>query len=238
MDYDFFKPVPQGSNGAQDAENSRIAAIADELERLCAVHEAQSGDSQQNVTRFETEQRAAEQIAKNQGFWIPMMDIFNLGVPGPSGNENDTYVGEKVIYKVNNLLNSGSIAGLLRKILMHNILFPDTAYSFYGFAGFDGRTIQPVIIQPRIADAHPATQIMIDTYMVALGFEKTTEEGRYKNSQYEVWDVVPRNVLVDDEGDVLLSMQRLSILDSSVKFLHMGISKANLKPHLLKDILA
>ena len=133
-----------------------------------------------------------------------MMDVFNLGVPGPCGNENDTYVGEKVIYKVNNLLNSGSIVGLLHKILMHNILFPDTAYSFYGFAGFDGRTIQPVIVQPRIADSHPATKIMIDTYMAALGFEKTAEDGRFRNSQYEVWDVVPRNVLVDDEGDIFV----------------------------------
>ena len=204
MNHDISQPIPQGSYGAQDAENSRIAAIADELERLCAVHEAQSGDSLQDVGRFETEQRTAEQMAKSQGFWIPMMDVFNLGVPGPSGNENDTYVGEKVIYKVNNLLNSGSIVGLLRKVLMHNILFPDTAYSFYGFAGFDGRTIQPVIIQPRIADSHPATKIMIDTYMAALGFEKTAEEGRFRNGLYEVWDIVPRNVLVDDEGDVFV----------------------------------
>ena len=204
MNHDISQPVPQGSDGAQDAENSRIAAIADELERLCAVHEAQCGDSLQDVSRFETEQRVAEQMAKDQGFWIPMMDVFNLGVPGPSGNENDTYVGEKVIYKVNNLLNSGSIVGLLHKILMHNILFPDTAYSFYGFAGFDGRTIQPVIVQPRIADSHPATKIMIDTYMAALGFEKTAEDGRFRNSQYEVWDVVPRNVLVDDEGDIFV----------------------------------
>ena len=204
MNHDISQPVPQGSDGAQDAENSRIAAIADELERLCAVHEAQCGDSLQDVSRFETEQRVAEQMAKDQGFWIPMMDVFNLGVPGPCGNENDTYVGEKVIYKVNNLLNSGSIVGLLHKILMHNILFPDTAYSFYGFAGFDGRTIQPVIVQPRIADSHPATKIMIDTYMAALGFEKTAEDGRFRNSQYEVWDVVPRNVLVDDEGDIFV----------------------------------
>ena len=210
MNHDISQPIPQGSNGAQDAENSRIAAIANELERLCAVHEAQSGDSLQDVSRFEKEQRAAEQMAKSQGFWIPMMDVFNLGVPGPSGNENDTYVGEKVIYKVNNLLNSGSITGLLRKILMHNILFPDTAYSFYGFAGFDARTIQPVIVQPRIADSHPATKIMIDTYMAALGFEKTVQEGRYKNSQYEVWDLVPRNVLVDDEGDVF-------VIDAEIK---------------------
>ena len=204
MDYDISQPVPQGGNRAQDAENSRIAAIADELERLCAVHEAQPGDSQADVSRFEAEQRVAEQMAKANGCWIPMMDIFDLGVPGPSGNENDTYVAEKVIYKVNNLLNSGSIVALLRKILMHNLIFPDTAYTFHGFAGFDGRTVQPVIAQPRVANAHPATQVMIDTYMAALGFEKTGTEGRYFNNTYEVWDLVPRNVLVDAEGDVFV----------------------------------
>ena len=55
MNHDISQPVPQGSDGAQDAENSRIAAIADKLERLCAVHEAQCGDSLQDVNRFETE---------------------------------------------------------------------------------------------------------------------------------------------------------------------------------------
>ena len=212
MNHDISQSVSQGSNGAQDEENSRIAAIANELERLCSVHEAQCGNSQQNVSRLDAEQRAAEQMAKSQGYWIPMMDIFNLGVPGPSGNENDTYVGEKVIYKVNNLLNSGSIVALLHKVLMHNAIFPDTAYSFYGFAGFDGRTVQPVIVQPRIANAHPATKIMIDTYMAALGFEKTNEDGRFKNNRYEVWDLVPRNVLVDDEGDIF-------VIDAEIKLL-------------------
>jgi hypothetical protein len=212
MNHDISQSVSQGSNGAQDEENSRIAAIANELERLCSVHEAQRGNSQQNVSRLDAEQRAAEQMAKSQGYWIPMMDIFNLGVPGPSGNENDTYVGEKVIYKVNNLLNSGSIVALLHKVLMHNTIFPDTAYSFYGFAGFDGRTVQPIIVQPRIANAHPATKIMIDTYMAALGFEKTNEDGRFKNNRYEVWDLVPRNVLVDNEGDIF-------VIDAEIKLL-------------------
>ena len=212
MRHDISQPVPQGSDGAQDAENSRIAAIADELERLCAVHEAQLGDSQADVSRFETEQRVAEQMAKANGYWIPMMDIFDLGVPGPSGNENDTYVAEKVIYKVNNLLNSGSIVALLHKILMHNTIFPDTAYAFYCFAGFDGRTVQPVIAQPRVANARPATQIMIDTYMAALGFEKTSSEGRFSNKTYEVWDLVPRNVLVDVEGDIF-------VVDAEIKYI-------------------
>ena len=67
-----------------------------------------------------------------------MMDVFHLGVPGPSGHENDTYVAEQGVYKVNNLLNNnGSIVALLHKILLHNAIFPDTAYSFRGFAGFD-----------------------------------------------------------------------------------------------------
>ena len=133
-----------------------------------------------------------------------MMEIFRLGVPGPSGHENDTYVSEKGIYKVNNLLNNGSIVALLQKILLHNAIFPDTAYSFHGFAGFDGRTVQPVLYQPRVANARPANQIMIDTYMAALGFEKTSEEGRFSNGIYEAWDLLPRNVLVDVDGDIFV----------------------------------
>ena len=202
MNHDLSQPIPQGGDGAQETENSRIAAIADELERLCAIHEAQCGAGRTNVTPFDIEQQAAERMAKEQGFWIPMLDVFSLGVPGPSGNENDTYVAEKVIYKINNLFNSGSIVRLLRKILMHNVIFPDTAYSFHGFAGFDGRSVQPVIIQPRVANAHPANQIIIDTYMVALGFEKKDKVGHFINETYEVWDLLPRNVLMDSEGDI------------------------------------
>ena len=35
MDYDILESVSQGSDGAQDAENSRIEAISDELKRRC-----------------------------------------------------------------------------------------------------------------------------------------------------------------------------------------------------------
>ena len=94
-----------------------------------------------------------------------MDDVFAMGDPGPSGNENDTYVCDTYIYKVNNLLNSGGICKLLDKILFHNIIFPNTAYSFRGFAGYDGRSVMPVLKQRRIRNASPATQIMIDTYI-------------------------------------------------------------------------
>ena len=202
MNDDIFESVSQGSNGAYDEENRRIQEISNELQRLCRLHEEKSGNGKANGTRFEIEQRAAEQFAKSTGIWIPMDDVFDLGTPGPSGNENDTYVSKDTIYKVNNLLNSGGICKLFDKILLHNFIFPNTAYRIHGFTGYDGRTIMPVLEQERICEAQPATQIMIDTYMSALGFVKEGETGRFSNGDFTVWDVVPRNVLVDKDGDM------------------------------------
>ena len=129
MSNDILESVSQRGYGAYDAENRRIKEISDELQRLCRLHEAQPRAGQEDRGRFEIEQRAAEQFAKSVGMWIPMDEVFDLGIPGPSGNENDTY-------------------------------------------------------------------------MSALGFTKENDEGRYSNGTYLVWDVVPRNVLVDADGDM------------------------------------
>ena len=40
--------------------------------------------------------------------------------------------------------------------------------------------------------------------MSALGFEKEGKTGAFSNGEYNVWDVVPRNVLVDNEGDIFI----------------------------------
>ena len=202
MKDDIFESVSQRGDGAYDAENLRIQEVSDELQRLCRIYEEKSRDGKTNGSRFEIEQRVAEQYAKSNGIWIPMDNVFDLGIPGPSGNENDTYVAKDTIYKVNNLLNSGSIVKLLNKILLHNKIFPNTAYRFYGFTGYDGRTILPILEQDRICEAQPATQVLIDTYMSALGFEKDGEIGHFSNKVYHVWDVVPRNVLLDKDGDM------------------------------------
>ena len=202
MSDDISQSVSQRGNGAYDEENLRIQEVSNELQRLCRLHEKESGNGKANGTRFEIEQRAAEQYAKSVGIWIPMDNVFDLGTPGPSGNENDTYVAKDTIYKVNNLLNSGGICKLLDKILLHNLIFPNTAYKICGFTGYEGRTIMPVLEQERICEAQPATQIMIDTYMSALGFEKEGDTGRFFNKEFKVWDVVPRNVLVDKDGDM------------------------------------
>ena len=210
MNYDISESVSPRGRGEETPENRRIYEVADELHRRCQLYEAQLRDGKDNVSSFEIEQRIAEGFAKESGMWIPISKVFDLGVPGPSGNENDTYVSDDIIYKVNNLLNSGSISKLLEKIVMHNDIFYDTAYSLYAFTGFDGRTIMPVLQQRLVKNAQPATSIEIDTYMAALGFLKVNNEGRFSNGIYEVWDLVPRNVLKDNTGDVY-------IIDAEIK---------------------
>ena len=220
MSNDILESVSQGINGAYDEENRRIREISDELQRLCRLHEEESREGKGDGGRFEIEQRAAEQYAKSVGMWIPMDKVFDLGEPGPSGNENDTYVSGTIIYKVNNLLNSGGIVKLLDKVLLHNLIFPNTAYILHGFAGYDKRSVMPVLMQRRIRNAQPATQIMIDTYMSALGFTKENDEGRYSNGTYVVWDVVPRNVLVDADGDMYVVDAEIRKVRQEAKTVH------------------
>ena len=212
MSDDISQSVSQRGRREEIAENRRIYEVADELIRRSQLYEAQLRDGQEHVSRFEAEQRAAEQYAKENGKWVPMHEVFDLGTPGPSGNENDTYVSNDIVYKVNNLLNSGSIVKLLEKISWHNILFYDTFYTLYGFTGFDGRTVMPILQQRLVKNAVLAMPIEIETYMAAIGFTKINNEGRYANADYEVWDVVPRNVLKDNDGDIY-------VIDAEIKIL-------------------
>ena len=68
----------------------------------------------------------------------------------------------------------------------------------------------PVLQQRLIKDAVPATAIEIETYMAAIGFIKQNDDGCYANDEYLVWDLVPRNVLRDKEGDIF-------IIDAEIK---------------------
>ena len=165
MGNDVFEPISQRSRRAEDAENRRIQEIADELYRRCCLYEEKLREGQNNVRPSEIEHRIAEDYAKEHGLWLSINEVFDLGAPGPSGNENDTYVSNDIIFKVNNLLNSrGSIIQLLNKVLLHNLFFSETAYTFHAFTGFPSSSIMPIFKQSLIKDAMPATPIEIATY--------------------------------------------------------------------------
>ena len=91
MAHDVFESISQRSRGAEDEENRRIQEIADELYRRCCLYEAQLREGQNNVRASEIEHRIAEDYAKEHGLWLSMNEVFDLGIPGPSGNFTTSY---------------------------------------------------------------------------------------------------------------------------------------------------
>ena len=53
MNYDISESVSQRGDGAYDEENRRIQEVSNELQRLCRLHEKESGNGKANGTRFE-----------------------------------------------------------------------------------------------------------------------------------------------------------------------------------------
>ena len=92
MRNDIFESVSQRGGKEKDSKNGRIIEIANELRRGCELYESELRKSKKDVCQLDVEQRVAEHYAKEHGLWIPIDELDKLGIPGPTGNENDTYV--------------------------------------------------------------------------------------------------------------------------------------------------
>ena len=79
MSHDLPQSVPQGSDRAQDSEDRRILAIADELRRRCQLYEAELRDGESHVSSREAEERIVEQYAKEKNLWVPYSDVIGFG---------------------------------------------------------------------------------------------------------------------------------------------------------------
>lgn len=198
--------ISSGEHGAQDEKNSRIEEAFSECRRRGEKNapnaQGNSGTLSERQQK-EIENRIMEEYAKEKGIWIPMQDVFSLGVPAPSGNENDVYLDIKdhSVYKVNNLMSSKTISSLLKRLLLHNRFFYDTKYELVGFSGFGNGDVYPVLKQDYVQNVTFATPKEIDSYMSKLGFNQTGE-AEYSNGEVIISDLRPRNVLKDAEGDV------------------------------------
>lgn len=202
---EISEQVSQGEHGTLPEEVGRVEEALSELKRRSrenAGDAPEAGGTLSGRQQKEIEARAAEDYAKKKGVWIPMQEVFSLGEPAPSGNENDVYFNseENTIYKVNNLMNSGSISSLLERIKLHNQYFPNTHYELAGFSGFGGRDVYPVLKQRYIENSTFATPEEIDGYMKNLGFERVGD-AKYANNDVIISDLRPRNVLKDADGD-------------------------------------
>lgn len=201
---EILQSIPQRERGTEAQKDRRMEEAERAIRRSqsSGTNETQFGGSQSALSRQEIEARAAEEYAKENGLWIPMDKVFDLETPGPSGNENDTYISnEGYVYKVNNLMNSKGILPLFDRIKLHNQIFPSSRYEFVGFTGFDGRSIYPIFRQAYVHESTNATPEEIEEYMNTLGFSKINEH-KYTNGDITISDLRPRNVLKDTDGDL------------------------------------
>lgn len=143
----------------------------------------------------------AESLAKEIGIWIPYSEAMGMGVPAPSGVENDVYFDQETntVIKINNLMISKSVLGLLRRLILHNSMFPQTKYTLEGFTGFGNGSIYPVLRQDYVAEATYATHGEILDYMEALNFTQNGEAS-FTNGRLTIRDLRPRNVLKSKDG--------------------------------------
>ena len=201
MEHDISQSISQGDYGADAPQSSRMEEVTNLLYNSSRKNETEPHSRTAYRGNLYSEQDFIEQYAEEHNCWYSIDDVFELGTPGPSGSENDTYVDKKggVVYKTNNLIHTGSYYKLFHRLSIHNALFPQTAYKLIGFTGYKGRTIYPLLAQPYIENATPALPEEIENYMIGLGFKKI-DDWTYQYQNLILSDLKPKNVLKDELG--------------------------------------
>lgn len=213
MHDDLSEPISQGKYREDDEKDGRLEEVADILLRSCSKNEDKPHSWQTYRASIYDEQDIIEHYIKVNNCWISLDEMFRLGIPGPSGSENDTYVdlNGSIVYKMNNLIHTGSFYRLFHRLILHNQLFPQTAYQLLGFTGYEGRTIYPLLTQRYVENANPAEPSEIREYMLRLGFQETAE-WTYQNNAYLISDLKPKNVLRDSDGDLFIIDAEIELL--------------------------
>lgn len=124
-----------------------------------------------------------------------------------NGQENDVFISKDDLYaiKLNNfsLLSASatSMEGFIHRLVAHNELFPDDAYTILGFTINSGDEPCIVLRQPFIEPARYATDTEIDTFLESHGYTVDMDDIWF-NGIYEIPDVKSSNVLVDFVGNL------------------------------------
>ena len=148
--------------------------------------------------------RQTEELIKftnDNSLWI---DLSHLNITYMDrGGENEVFHdGNVSVVKLNNFEYAGDdLENFFIRITAHNKFFGNVPYQMIGFAYNSQQEFCAVLVQPYILAEREATEDEIAAYMQALGFEMDYYD-EYHNSDYEVFDAVPNNVLYGIDGDL------------------------------------
>ncbi len=162
--------------------------------------------------------------AKELGTWIE--DISNIvnKVIG-NGQENDVFLSSDCMHvvKLNNFAlvpnKATSLEGFIHRLISHNTLFPECAYTIIGFS-YNG-DMEPcvVMVQPYINAVRYATDNEIDSFLEHSGYTVDMDDIWF-DGQFEISDVKSSNVLVDSNNN-------LHFIDAVVNDISVNVAKIN-----------
>lgn len=140
-------------------------------------------------------------FANNNNLWI---NLFHLSTTYMAkGGENEVFHdGKASVVKLNNFEYAGDdLENFFIRISAHNKFFSNVPYQMIGFTYNSKHEFCAVLTQPYIRAKREATEEEIANYMAALGFEQDYLD-EFHNEQYEIFDVVPNNVLYGIDNDL------------------------------------
>ena len=171
-----------------DRTHSSINSLLEQATCIARRSKEAAGETEstEGYKRRQTEELI--KFTNDNGLWI---DLSHLNI---------TY--NVSVVKLNNFEYAGDdLENFFIRIAAHNKFFGNVPYQMIGFAYNSQQEFCAVLVQPYILAEREATEDEIAAYMQALGFEMDYYD-EYHNSDYEVFDAVPNNVLYGIDGDL------------------------------------
>lgn len=183
-----------------DRAYSQIGGILEEAACIVRRCKETTGDAEQAESYKREQVKRLKEYADSNGLWINIQRLSTVYLD--KGGENEVYYdGASTIYKLNNFEYAGEdLVNFFTRINAHNLFFGNVSYDMVGFSYNSQNEFCAVLIQPYIQAKRETTEDEIALYMELLGFTMDSID-EYYNDKYEVFDVVPNNVLygVDDD---------------------------------------
>lgn len=192
-------------------ESGQISEIHQKLEDFIGGYEEtiRTNDTQgslgENFDRNKRESVAIVGFAKSNGFFIENLNE-RYEDTDMGGAEADIYLdpsNHSVVIKDFSPGAHNGFQGVLGRILMHNMLFPETRYEIVSVSQ-EGQLATLVLQQPFVEGGRNATQEEIVDYVEAIGFEVTSaKKGVLEASNDEgviLGDLHDGNLLVKEDG--------------------------------------
>lgn len=157
--------------------------------------------------RREAESQRLIDIAKANGLYIPIEETANLGVKVQKRTgESVVYINEEEgkVYKVKDpYAKSAMKAGVepedaIFEFLIHNLLFPETPYTFVGITEQFGE-VRIILSQDYVSSYERPTQQQIADALAERGLQPETRYS-YANDLVSITDVEGDNVILGEDG--------------------------------------